>query len=180
VPTLITVRIVKVFALISLFSAFLLSAEAHTSISSTNPEYKSTITEMPDKISIEFANPLMTVGDNVINTINVVDPQSKKIDEIKSTTQGNLLSALIPKGMYESGTYTVYYRAVSSDGHAVSGSYEFYVKFKSTTPLNEKEADLDFLHRHRDHIYLSTGTLIALLIFSIRKFLRKRDHNEES
>jgi hypothetical protein len=133
---------------------------------------------MPERISIEFADNLMSVGDKVINTIKLVDSHSKSLRVQKSVTDGHVLSVKVPKKNYEGGTYTVYYRAVSKDGHAVSGSYEFYVKFKSKSKANIKEENLDFLNRHQDHILFSTGTLIVLLVFSIRKFLRKRDDDE--
>ena len=49
-------------------------ASAHSSVVTTTPIYKSTLTEMPSQLSIEFTDELMTLGDKSVNTIEIEAP----------------------------------------------------------------------------------------------------------
>jgi methionine-rich copper-binding protein CopC len=101
------------------------SANAHAGLVSANPVANKEITAMPDRISLTFTEDLMVLGENDVNSIslNLMDGPEVTLTDVK--VEGAVLSATIPAGGYESGTYEVFYKIVSADGHKLSDSYAF-------------------------------------------------------
>jgi methionine-rich copper-binding protein CopC len=125
--------------LIALLSIFALSAlaattaSAHAGLVSSNPEANSSVTLMPEKISLTFTEDLMVLGEKDVNSIslNLMDGPEVTLTHIK--VDGAVLSATVAAGEYESGTYEVFYKIVSADGHKLSDSYSF--SLNAPTPL---------------------------------------------
>jgi copper transport protein len=159
---------------VALLSFSLAPASAHTSVVKTVPEYKSTLTEMPQAISIEFTDVLMTVGEKKVNVIEVSAPDGSPISIMSTSINERTLSALLPKQIYPDGTYLVSYRVVSADGHSVSGSYELYLNTpsKRTEPVEEHQG---FFHVHQGHI-IQAGFVLLLIVlwWSYRRFNREQ------
>lgn len=154
-------------------------ALGHTSVSATTPEYKSTLTEMPVEISIEFTDTLMVLGDKEVNTISLTSPSGEKIKTDLSTVSGNKISVKLADESYIDGTYLVEYRVVSADGHPVSGSYELYLNNPGAIPVAIAEEPHDehqsFLHLHQTHIIWAGSALILILLwFGYRRFTREQ------
>jgi methionine-rich copper-binding protein CopC len=115
--------------IISLISLAILlvpvSANAHAGLVSANPEANTLLSVMPSEISLTFTENLMVLDGKDVNSIalNLMDGPEVKLSDVK--VDGAVLSATIPAGEYESGTYEIFYTIVSSDGHKVSDSYSF-------------------------------------------------------
>ncbi len=149
------------------------SASAHTSITNTTPIYKSTIAEMPPELSIEFSGPLMVIGDKVINSIEITQPDGSELPIGRTNVQLNKLSVAIPQGEYLDGTYLISYRVVAEDGHSVSGSYELYLNRPSSTSASPSEhpGHQSFLHLHKNHLIQAGGVgIVILLWWGYRRF----------
>jgi methionine-rich copper-binding protein CopC len=101
------------------------SANAHAGLVSADPAPNSEVLVMQDEISLTFTEDLMVLGENEVNSIslNLMDGPEVSLTDIK--VDGAVLSATVPAGMYESGTYEVFYKIVSADGHKLSDSYSF-------------------------------------------------------
>lgn len=168
------------FLLILLPALFTVNvASAHTSVTRTTPEYKSTLTEMPEVISIEFTDDLMVLGNKKINTIEIKDPENKILSNLTLSAQGKMLSAEIPAGNYRDGTYLITYRVVSADGHPISGSYEIYLNHPAGSASRTPEESHSFWHLHSTHFY-QAGTILILLIlwWGYRRFGGEEDQSQ--
>ena len=158
-----------------------LIAQAHTSLISSNPEDKSTIEQFPKAISLEFNSLLMKIGDKETSKITIHNPKHKilKIDGL--VADGTKMTANIANSDYISGTYKVYYRVISADGHPVSGIIKF--NYKSASATNEIEVissnSLDdikhWIIHHKWHILETFLALILILAWAI---YRRKNHSE--
>jgi methionine-rich copper-binding protein CopC len=152
------------------------AASAHTSVVTTTPLYKSTLTEMPLQISIEFTDELMTIGDEKVNTISITAPDQGELSLTSVTLDKNLITANLPDLDYQDGTYLVSYRVVSADGHPVSGSYPLYLNAPSA-PDSQPVAQEDehgFFHIHQTHIIQAGVVLILIALWwGYRRFNRE-------
>ena len=162
---------------LSIFS--LTPAAAHTSVVKTVPEYKSTLTEMPQSITIEFTDVLMTLGDKKVNTIELTGPDGSLIAIESTSIDQRTLTVQLPEESYQDGTYLVSYRVVSADGHSISGSYELYLNApsKSTdTSLTAVEDHQSFFHLHQGHIIQAGVALIFIALWwGYRRFTREQE-----
>lgn len=166
--------------LVLFFSSFSIApALAHTSVVKTVPEYKSTLTEMPSSISIEFTDVLMTLGEKKVNSIELTDPDGNRIAIKKTSINQRILTVQLPERKYRDGTYLVSYRVVSADGHSVSGSYELYLNAPSKSNdknLAPDEAHQGFLHLHQGHIIQAGVALILIALWwAYRRFTREQE-----
>jgi copper transport protein len=163
----------SVLALLLMSSA---AASAHTSVVTTTPLYKSTVTSMPLQISIEFTDELMTIGDKEVNTISVTAPDKSEVTLTSITLDKNLITANLPDLDFQDGTYLVSYRVVSADGHPVSGSYPLYLNAPSA-PESQPVAQEDehgFFHIHQTHIIQAGVVLILITLWwGYRRFNRE-------
>jgi methionine-rich copper-binding protein CopC len=152
------------------------AASAHTSVVTTTPLYKSTVTSMPLQISIEFTDELMTIGDEEVNTISITAPDKSEISLTSISLVKNLITANLPDVDYQDGTYLVSYRVVSADGHPVSGSYPLYLNAPSapaSQPVTQED-DHGFFHIHQTHI-IQAGVVLILIVlwWGYRRFNRE-------
>lgn len=172
----------KVSRLLLTFAFFSLSlspAAAHTSVVKTVPEYKSTLTEMPQAISIEFTDVLMTLGDKKVNSIELTGPDGSPVVIESTSIDQRTLTVQLPEQSYQDGTYLVSYRVVSADGHSISGSYELYLNTPSTsagTNLSSSEEHQGFFHVHQGHIIQAGVALIFIALWwGYRRFTREQE-----
>lgn len=168
-------RITRAFFALTLLLIASPSAQAHTSVIETVPAYKSTLTSMPQEISIRFTDQLMTVGESQVNRISIYAPDSHEVTIVKTTVAGNLLTATLADDSYIDGTYIVSYRVVSADGHAISGSYDLYLNEPGRiSPVTEEQPAIEhssFFHIHQTHIAWAGGIFIVIILWAIyRRF----------
>lgn len=124
--------LVSLFALLALVVTPV-AASAHAGLVSANPEASKEITVMPQEITLTFTEDLIVLGEADVNSIsvNLLDGPEVPLTDIK--VKGATLSATVAEGNYESGTYEVFYKIVSADGHKLSDSYAF--SLNAPTPL---------------------------------------------
>lgn len=155
------------------------TAQAHSSVVKTTPNYKSTLNSLPDEISIRFSEEPLTIPGEVINSITVTNPNGRVISDSVTEISDKSLKVKITGAESINGSYGVRYRMASADGHVISGNYEFYLgqpSQKSAGNVADKREDQQwwgahFLHLHRDHILFALAVLllaIALLIWRRR------------
>jgi len=165
-------RLILIFAFLSFSFA---PAAAHTSVVKTVPEYKSTLTEMPQSISIEFTDVLMTLGEKKVNSIELTGPDGSPVAIESTSIDQRTLTVQLPEQSYQDGTYLVSYRVVSADGHSISGSYELYLNTpsKGVAPIEEHQS---FFHVHQGHIIQAGVALIFIALWwSYRRFTREQE-----
>jgi hypothetical protein len=95
-------------------------AEAHTSLTSSDPAKGATVTS-PKQIRLTFADPVRFTG------VVVLDAHGGHHESGKSQAVDNHVTEAIA-GVLAPGVYTVGWRVVAPDGHPVTGEYKFTVK----------------------------------------------------
>ncbi|NKQ53379.1 copper resistance protein CopC [Amycolatopsis sp. K13G38] len=131
----------KVLATLALTAAAMLGmatpALAHNVLISTDPGKGASLETGPAKITLTFDAPVQG-GD--INQISVLGPGNTQWAEGSVEINSNVVSApMRPLG--PAGTYTVGYRVLSADGHAVEGEYTFTLTKAGTgTPASANAA----------------------------------------
>lgn len=167
----------RLSAVMALIFLFISPASAHTSVVTTTPIYKSTLTEMPSQLSIEFTDELMTLGDKNVNTIEIEAPDKSAVKISNIDIDKNLMTAHLAQQKYIDGTYLISYRVVSADGHSVSGSYEIYLNAPTTISDQSvtEEAHHSFFHVHQTHIYWTGAALIVIYLWFI---YRRFEHDQ--
>lgn len=157
------------------------TASAHSTIASTNPAYKTILSQLPAGVSITLSETPLTIEGKEINSIKVFDPAGRMISAATQVTN-QTLSASIIENKELIGTYTVRYRIASADGHVVNGNYEFYLGQPGTiTPAEvadiEEHAEHStvehFLRIHTDHILYVIAVLIVASAWIYRKNARR-------
>ncbi|MFE1170977.1 FixH family protein [Streptomyces sp. NPDC058773] len=116
-------------------------ASAHAALTGSSPELGSVVDRAPGQVTLTFSEGV-AMGDN---SIRVLDPQGKRVDEKKlrnlSSDTVVKYGAGLPSGLRD-GTYTVAWQAVSADSHPVSGAFTFSVgaPSRTTAPVPQQEA----------------------------------------
>ncbi|UKA56723.1 copper resistance protein CopC (plasmid) [Arthrobacter sp. FW305-BF8] len=115
-------------ALATLVSASVVAAPAmaHDSLSSTAPAQDSVITAAPATVSLTLSEPPINSESLSLSVITVKDGGGKTVSNGKVTVDGPRLSTAVATG--SPGKHTVLWRAVSSDGHPIEGTFSFTVK----------------------------------------------------
>lgn len=99
--------------------AFPSIASAHDVLQKTTPSDGATLQRMPSTVSLQFAEPPLAIGTQVIvkgPAGNVAAGQPT----IEGSTVVQAISTLAPEG-----SYTVTYRVTSDDGHPIGGTFSF-------------------------------------------------------
>lgn len=171
------VKFAKILAIsLALLAATPTGASAHTALSSSNPTDKSTIQQFPADIELTFNETLMTLGQKQVSKFSVHNPKHQLIKLSPLKVVDNKISASVLEKSPKSGTYKIYYRVISADGHPVSGIISF--NFKSESANNEIEVlkPFDFKHFWHLHKWHTLETIAALLlILAWAIYRRKRD-----
>ena len=101
------------------------SASAHTVLISSNPSKGAIVKSLPAKITLKFADPLLTLGKKVINRVTVIDPSNATITSGDDLTRGAVLTDSLKSVAPKAGVYKVSYRVSAQDGHIVTGAFTF-------------------------------------------------------
>ena len=101
------------------------AASAHTVLIASNPAKGSIIKVLPTKITLKFADSLLTLAKRAINRVIVTDPHAKVVTVGKDMVKGAILTDLINVAHPIVGIYKVNYRISAQDGHIVIGSFTF-------------------------------------------------------
>ncbi|WGW12061.1 copper resistance protein CopC [Saxibacter everestensis] len=119
-PANVRYAAVVLVALLALsFSLIGGAASAHNVLESTNPEDRSTVTTVPDRIKLSFDQAAVSMG----TTIDVEGPAGRLPVSKPELVDGEVSVRL--GGELPAGDYSVTWRVTSADGHPISGSFGF-------------------------------------------------------
>lgn len=96
-------------------------ASAHDQLVSSNPEDGSTVDQQPEWIEMTFSGDIQQVGSEVKVVID-----GKNVSAGELTADGKKVSVALPDNL-KPGDYKVTWRVVSSDGHPISGDFDFTI-----------------------------------------------------
>jgi copper transport protein len=145
-------------------------AFAHASVSSTNPADGSVLEELPEFIEIVF-NEKVTIAEG---STRLIDATGAVTDLIEASNEyagtGARVRWDLPERT-ETGWYAVSWRAVSEDGHGISGSFTFFYgdPEDAGSALRTKKIDdptakfITFSHLLRGGTYLFVLLAVGLL-----------------
>lgn len=119
----------SVLLLLSVLAGLLLGsgtspASAHTELVAGTPGPGVTVNSAVGDLSLTFVSPLVAEASHVV----VRDPRG--VDRAGATSTLGQQARVALEPMTRPGTYTVSYRAVAADGHAITGDYQFRVSDK--------------------------------------------------
>lgn len=97
-------------------------AAAHDELIASDPTAGQALDTAPANVQLTFSAELLTIGAAVL----VVDDSGRDWVDGEPAIQGNVVTAPLQSGMPASG-YEIRWRAVSSDGHPISGIVPFSV-----------------------------------------------------
>ncbi|MEV4954010.1 copper resistance CopC family protein [Paenarthrobacter nitroguajacolicus] len=98
------------------------AASAHDELVSSNPRTNERFSSAPSSVALRFSAPLLKIG----NEIRVVDAASTNWVRGEAVLARETLTQPLSPDL-PPGEYQVRWRVVSSDGHAINGSYSFLV-----------------------------------------------------
>jgi methionine-rich copper-binding protein CopC len=150
-----------------------LSSYAHTALISSNPADKATVAAMPTEISLTFSEALMSLGGKQLSKFTLHDPKHHvmKLGALKVT--GPTISAKVLDQSADAGTYKIYYRVISADGHPVSGIISFNNKTASASNEIEVLKPVDWheinhwINHHKWHILETLAALGLILAWAL-------------
>ena len=116
------VAVVVVVALVFPASVF-----AHASLVQESPSFRERVAASPREIVLRFDQAVTVLP----GSIEVLRPDGKNLAST-ARVNGRALSARVPR--LPTGPYTVRWKAVSNDGHVVSGVYTFGVRVAAPPP----------------------------------------------
>ncbi len=101
-------------------------AAAHDRLTGSTPAAGSTVTAPPDEVRLTFTDQVEPIG----LTVLITDPGGASLTRGKPVVEGtSVVQQVLP--ITVSGSYSVVYRVVSSDGHPISGK----LRFSATLPV---------------------------------------------
>lgn len=135
------------FSILSILTFFGLSpASAHTVLIASNPMANSIITQLPEEITLTFADPLLVLGKHTINMVQVIDPMGQTITSSDNVVKGALLTNVLAPKMLMQGVFHVSFRVVAQDGHVIIGSFSFSVGNKAKSPILNRPLPTGIVH----------------------------------
>ena len=111
-------------------------AAAHAVLLRSEPSPQTTVKTPPEVVRLRFSEPVEVA----FGAVRVFDVDGKRVDKGKITTAAGRREVVVPAAMPE-GTFTVTWRVVSTDGHRITGGFQFYVGAPSTISAVAVESD---------------------------------------
>ena len=103
-------------------------ASAHAVLTRVSPEPDAVLEESPKEISLSFTETISIPAQG----IRLFDPSASEVSGVTAVARGNTMTAQVPL-LTADGSYTVAWKAVSADGHAISGAYLFHLRVATLT-----------------------------------------------
>ena len=117
--------------LLSVFSLFP-SAQAHSDLISSNPAAGANLEKIPESFSLTFNEELISIDGESVNSLTLQGVDGKRYELLAPTVVGAVLSAELGAAEYPAETYLLSYRAVSADGHPITGEITFSTQSPTT------------------------------------------------
>lgn len=116
---------------VSLLLAFVsINGLAHAKLVRSEPKAKTSLSQTPKLIELWFSEEL----ESGLATIEVTDQQGQRVDRGDVTLSEAGKKAQIELGELGAGVYTVTWKAVAADEHAMRGSFTFSLTTPNITP----------------------------------------------
>ncbi|WP_341926127.1 copper resistance protein CopC [Nocardioides psychrotolerans] len=137
--------VAAVLAVLALLLVGAAPASAHATLVSSDPAEGEVVATVPDVVTFTFDEPVNLTAD----AVRVFDAAGDPVDS-SAEARDTVVTADLPDEL-DDGTYVVTWRAVSSDGHPISGSLTFSIGAPSETvvappvdaaPSNDLRSDL--------------------------------------
>ncbi len=120
--------LVAIAALVAL--AMVPAAGAHARLITTEPANDAVLEQSPAFVLLRFDEPVETA----FGAIRVYDAQARRVDVGKVEQPSEKEARIQLERGLARGTYTATWRAVSADGHPVSGAFVFHVGAPGANP----------------------------------------------
>jgi copper resistance protein C len=146
--------------LLSVLSVFP-SALAHSDLISSDPVAGASLEEMPESFSLTFNEELISIDGESVNTLTLQGIDGNRYELLAPTVVGAVLSAELSAAEYPAETYLLSYRAVSADGHPITGEITFSTN--SPTTIESEVAAPVTTSYIPEPVESSSNTLIYLL-----------------
>ena len=100
---------------------------AHTEFESSDPADGSTLAEQPTVITLRFTEEAEIVGDG----LRLLDADAAVVPtDVEQSTDGTVITVR-PRRALDSGRYGVQWNVAGTDGHPLSGSFQFRIQLRS-------------------------------------------------
>lgn len=110
-------------AMIFVLGGYFNVASAHVSLENHQPMQDEVVSNAPDEIKLKFSDPV-----NVRYTeLQLYNDKGHQVEQLHSDQTGYSDTVTFRTQQHDEGTYAVKWRAVSPDGHEVSGQYQFSI-----------------------------------------------------
>ena len=120
--------LVAIAALVAL--AVVPAAGAHARLITTEPANDTVLEQSPSSVLLRFDEPV----ENAFGAIRVYDARAQRVDSGKVERPSEKEARIELDRRLARGTYTATWRAVSADGHPVSGAFVFHVGAPGANP----------------------------------------------
>ena len=164
---------------VTLFASQSVAAQAHSALESSTPAKGQIVETLPSDVSLTFNEELISIEGESINTLTLKGADGTSYELLSPTIVGAVLSALVAGGEYPAGDYLLSYRAVSADGHPITGEVAFSasspttVEFEVATPVTTSFSPEPVESSSNILLYLLGGLLLLVgILFGVK---RKRD-----
>jgi copper resistance protein C len=120
-----TFVIISVVSVITIFSAKPHSAFSHALFNHSEPRVGATVSGCPKQVLIWFDSPLKPSS----STVRVESESGKRVDNLDGhvdSSDDTILEVNLP--CLSAGTYRVFWKVVSLDGHGTNGSFAFTIE----------------------------------------------------
>jgi methionine-rich copper-binding protein CopC len=101
---------------------------AHSFLTSSNPKAGSVLMSFPKKVTLTFNEDLLVVNNQNPNTLSISRSDGATLKTSPAAVIKNTLAVSLQPSKLNFGRFRVTYRAVSADGHPITGSFFFTVK----------------------------------------------------
>ena len=151
--------------LLSTASAFASpSAFAHSSLISSNPAQGSVVDMIPSDFALTFNEELISIEGQSVNKLSLSDASGVNYSLSETNIAGEVLSASVTAGQYPAGEYLLTYRAVSADGHPITGEIAFTVQSSTTIDSQLEEPVTTSITTEPESAGALTYLLIGLIL----------------
>jgi methionine-rich copper-binding protein CopC len=151
--------------LLALSSAFVSApAFAHSALISSNPEQGSVIEVIPTDFALTFNEELISIEGQSVNKLSLSDASGVNYSLSETNIAGQVLSASVTAGQYPAGEYLLTYRAVSADGHPITGEIAFTVQSSTTIDSQLEEPVTTSITTEPESAGALTYLLIGLIL----------------
>ncbi|EAE8345800.1 copper resistance protein [Listeria monocytogenes] len=154
---------------------------AHAYLENSNPADQSHIQTAPEKVTLVFNEEI----EADFPLIEVKDSSGKQVETGKTSVSkknNHMVEASLPKDM-KADVYSVLWRVVSADGHAVTGVVSFKLgDTKATFQASEVPSsvtDMQISSIQKAILYIGFSLFIGMLIFGLGLYPRKEQMSEK-